>query len=311
MSNSCTVATLLTPPGKGGVAIISLIGPRAGEILANVFKPRTGRAASSPASLSLGWVVDGGQIIDEAIVRRVGESVEIDVHGGPAVARAVLAVLVRNGAAVADESASPSPKAMLPVAHPLWKNPAIGEELLEFLPRAQSPLVAGVLANQWSAGLSELACGLLAQLQRPGSDRDRLRILTQQAREAADRFEIICRLLDPPHVVLAGAPNVGKSTLLNALLGRQASIVNATAGTTRDWVRELALLDGVPVWLTDTAGVWEVADAIDAQAIARAKSLVARADLVLLLESPGQRVAPDWLGDRPLLRVHWRRSDDA
>ena len=117
------------------------------------------------------------------------------------------------------------------------------------------------------------------------------------------------RLLSPAEVVLAGPPNAGKSTLANALVGRAVSIVHETPGTTRDWVRELAVLGGLPVWITDTAGLWESGDAtlflaarngvaspvlpdvplraeVEAQSARRAVERMGRADVVLLLGQP-------------------------
>jgi tRNA U34 5-carboxymethylaminomethyl modifying GTPase MnmE/TrmE len=111
------------------------------------------------------------------------------------------------------------------------------------------------------------------------------------------------RLLEPAEVVLAGPPNAGKSTLTNVLVGRPVSIVHETPGTTRDWVRELAVLDGVPVWLTDTAGIWDVPSDIDTEAVRRARARAAGADLVLLL-SAGEEPAPlDWPGHACVIRI--------
>ncbi len=129
---------------------------------------------------------------------------------------------------------------------------------------------------------------------------DELPALAAALRAAAGRRAMMRRLLCPPagryaEVVLAGPPNAGKSTLANALLGRPASIVHDRPGTTRDWVRELALLGGLPVWLTDTAGLWETYDAIDAEAVRRSAHRIAAADLVLLLGAGRPETLPDWL----------------
>ena len=94
--------------------------------------------------------------------------------------------------------------------------------------------------------------------------------LPAMLRRAAGRLALIRRLLEPAEVVLAGPPNVGKSTLANALIGRQVSLVHDQAGTTRDWVRHLAVLCGVPVHVTDTAGLWDAPAGVDAQAVGRA-----------------------------------------
>jgi tRNA modification GTPase len=118
------------------------------------------------------------------------------------------------------------------------------------------------------------------------------------------------RLLHPPEVVIAGPPNVGKSALTNALVGREVSIVSDTPGTTRDWVRHLTQAEGVPVWLTDTAGLWEwerscgrgeiggfaeQAAAVEAEAVRRAWERAESADLVVCL------VAGPWPRSDPLI----------
>jgi tRNA modification GTPase len=115
--------------------------------------------------------------------------------------------------------------------------------MLEALPQAASELVVAAVSQQWSAGVSQLA-----------SDPD---VSAELLRSAARRLPMMQKLLSPPEVVLVGPPNVGKSTLANAIVGREVSIVHTIAGTTRDWVREQALLGGVPIWLTDTAGLFD------------------------------------------------------
>ncbi|MHC4986687.1 MAG: GTPase, partial [Planctomycetota bacterium] len=149
------------------------------------------------------------------------------------------------------------------------------------------------ISQQWSAGLSELACD-------PNATADAFR-------SAAGRFDVMRKLLSPPEVVLVGPPNVGKSTLANALVGRATSIVHETPGTTRDWVREQALLEGVPIWLTDTAGLFEFPDdphGIDTEAVRRARSRAEQADLVLLLSAGDEPTdTPDWLHAKNILRV--------
>jgi tRNA modification GTPase len=292
-----------TPPGRGGIAVLALRGPAVDAILAEAFRPSVspGRRTAGPDALQLGHIVDGARAIDQAIVARCGDLAEINIHGGPAVAAAVLRSLSDLGAVVVPATAA-SPDCFRP-DHPAMHNPAIGREMLLAMPAAASATVASALTWQWSAGLSQLACDLLDCISRqaggPGS-LDALPACADSLRAAAGTRAMMRRVLCPPagryaEVVLAGPPNAGKSTLANALLGRAASIVHDRPGTTRDWVRELALLRGLPVWLTDTAGLWQTSDAVDAEAVRRSARRIAAADLVLLLAEGRPEPLPDWL----------------
>ncbi len=311
---TCTVS-VATPPGKGGIAVLTLTGDGSAEVLDRVVQRKpveeSDRVPAGPLSqlptcrLALGRLVDRGQIVDEVLVARVEGGYELNSHGGPLVVRRTLDVLARCGATVA-VPASGDP--LLPHAHPQWSNPAIGRELKRALPAAGSPLVAAILSAQWSGGISRLACqphSMLAELGDHAPEELRAR----PYQWAADRFPVVQRLLNPPEVVLVGPPNAGKSTLANALTGRQGSIVHAAPGTTRDWVREPAVLLGRPVWLTDTAGLWNVPDedeshGVDAEAVRRARARAEAADLVLLVAPHRRLRRPDWLApDRPVLHV--------
>jgi len=278
-----TTVTLQTPPGQGGIAVILLSGGGAEKIIGRVFRPLRADASPGTGVLRLGHLTDGKDVIDEAIVTQRDGAFEINIHGGPVVARKTLELLARCGATVTAASGSPEG---FPTAHPRWHNPAIGREMLRLLPQARSALVVEAVSRQWSAGLSELV-----------SDNP----AAEELRRAAAGLEKMRRLLKPAEVVLAGEANVGKSTLANALVGRQVSIVHDQPGTTRDWVREIAVISGVPVWLTDTAGLWNAPTGVDAEAVRRARKCINSADLVVLLAVGEVPRAPGWLAaDRTL-----------
>ena len=282
MTPEPTTAALCTAPGRGGIAVITLIGPRSEEVLTSIFKPISDHKDAPLNTLQLGSLVDErtGAVLDKAIVCRTRRGVEINIHGGPHIARRLMELLAGFGAQ--PRNCNDTPDGPLDATHEKWNNPSIGSELLEALPQARSMLVTAVLSGQWSGGLSELA----AADELPRSD---------QLRAAAGGLKDIDKLLNPTEVVLAGPPNAGKSTLTNALVGREVSIVHKMAGTTRDWVREPAVVNGVPIWITDTAGLWDAPEGIDSEAVRRARHCAAQADIVILLDPDGSAGDPDWL----------------
>ncbi len=278
-----TTARLLTAPSRGGIAVIALHGPAAGTVLSQIFlaqPSRTAAATATPPSsecpptdattqgkLSLGWIVQGDRRIDEAIVTAIADDFfEINIHGGPQVARAVLTLLKDFGCQIDSPQLGDS---AMGLTHPHFNNSEIAREMIDTLPTARTALAVSAITNQWSGGLSALLA------HEPDA---------QDLQAALARWPMMRRLLEPSEVVIAGAVNAGKSSLANALAGRQVSIVSPTAGTTRDWVRELVDLDGLPVWLTDTAGLLEqVTGDIDRQSILRAWQRVRQADVVIVL----------------------------
>lgn len=295
MEDLPTTATLTTPPGRGGIAVIWLSGPRAEQIIQGIFKPYKSHLANLPDTLRLGHIVDGQYVLDQAIVTRAGEAFEINIHGGPLVTSQVMDLLEGHGASVKPtESRQFQP---FSPAHPKWNNPAIGIEMLDAMPRVHSDLVLEALTSQWSGGLSELARAALNNSKGLPSVSH-----AEQLVAAADALPKFLKLLQPPEVVIAGPPNVGKSTLTNVLLGRPVSIVHDSPGTTRDYVRELAIIDGRPIYITDTAGLWSDARGVDAQAVERAHTQAGKADLVLLA-GQGPLKPPDGIGSGRMIRI--------
>ncbi len=265
-------AWLATAPARGGIAVIVLSGANAREVLAKVFRPRTRPPGQD--RLALGWIVRGGEVLDEAIVTFHATTglAEISIHGGAHVAREVLTALGESGAEIVPESRL-GPALAAPAGGRGFDNPAIAQEMLLALRRVTTPLAASAVTAQWSGGLSALAA------DRPLSAPD--------LRAAGEALPLMQRLLAAPEVVIAGPPNVGKSALANALVGREVCIVSETPGTTRDWVRSPGDADGVGIWVTDTAGLWQAGGGLQAEAVRRAWMRIEAADLVLCVTTPG------------------------
>ncbi|MCE9583560.1 MAG: 50S ribosome-binding GTPase [Planctomycetes bacterium] len=243
--------------------MIALRGAGAGEILAKFFGDKLPQANA----ITRGWIAEDGRRIDEALLWRVEDGFEIGLHGGAAATTAVLRAFRRAGVRV-ESTPDHSPG-------------SIEADAAALLPRAATLPAAMFLAAAAEGALSrEMACG----------DPARLRALLDRAAAGA-------ALAVPRTVVLSGPPNAGKSTLLNALSGRDRALVHPEAGTTRDPVEAMADFEGYPVRLLDTAGLAGAQAGVGAEAEARAREAIAAADLVLWLADPVNPVSPEGRAD--------------
>jgi tRNA modification GTPase len=255
------LAVLISPPGKGALAVLHVAGAGAIGLVARLF----GRAPVREPRV--GSLVDEGRRLDEVVVRTVEgftgeETVEISCHGGPAVVEGLFAALARGGASRGD------PADLLERAVETGALDRIRAEAWTLLPGAATELAALVLEDQAKGALSEAVA-------RMSSPRDAERLLKTAALGTA--------LARPRRVVLAGSPNVGKSTLFNALVREDRALVSPVAGTTRDPVRELIALDQVPIELVDTAGVDEPRDLLEQLSIERTHRALKEADAILFV----------------------------
>ena len=268
-----TRAAILTPLGQGGIAILEVAGPRAFELTAQLFRPRSGTTPAPEARrVHYGHIVDDGEVVDEVLVRLIapreatgGEPlVEVNCHGGIVAVQRVLECFARRGAEPVE-------------AHVLAerRTPSrIAAEAIRALRHAATPLGVETLLDQLDGALERALSDL--PWEQPGRVADALRRLL--------RTESLGRALwQPQRVVLVGPANAGKSTLFNALAREDRMIVSPTPGTTRDTVAAEVALGGVPLWLADTAGERDPLSAIEHEAIARSRSAAAEADLVLLV----------------------------
>jgi len=297
------VSTIFAPlSGAGGaVTLLRLSGPEALTILGALCPVPPARRAS------LRRLRHAGLVLDEALVTVfpaphsfTGEDVaEVALHGGRAVLTAVSAALVALGArpaeggefsrrahangrldllgaeAMADLIAADTEAqrvqaldAALPAACAAWRERlrllmAQQEALIDFPDEDLPPEVEAALVGGIAALRADMAAALAAA---PAAER----------------------LREGLEFVILGAPNAGKSTLLNALAGEDVAIVAATPGTTRDAVGVRVDLGGVPVHLTDTAGLRETKDEVEAEGVKRARARAAKADFVVLVAAPGE-----------------------
>jgi len=268
-------ATLLTPPGRGALAVVGFAGARACELADRMFRPRRGLplAARADRSIAVGtWHSRPGAAGEELlVVRRAVDRLEIHCHGGTAAAEAVLDSLEAGGA--------------IRQAWPDWLaaggDDPITIEALQALAVAAGPRAARILGRQLSGALAK-------ELARIGglTPADRESALARLLRAA----RVGLRLAEPWRVVVAGAVNAGKSSLVNALAGHARCIVSPQPGTTRDLVTTRLVLGGWEVDLIDTAGSRvdpAAASPTERAGITRAAAAVATADLVLRVVPAG------------------------
>jgi tRNA modification GTPase len=261
---------LLTPPGRSAVATIGVRGSGAAALVDRFFTPAAGRPVTA---IPVGRVVFGRfqtvRTAEEVVVGlAASDEVEIHGHGGTAAVEAVLTALEESGAQ------RTTWQDWLRQAVPDW----ITAEAWEFLAASSTERTAAILLDQARGALRR-------EWNRVGE------LLHSRQCEAAaaaldalaDRIEMGRHLTQPWQVVIAGRPNVGKSTLLNALLGYQRAIVFPKAGTTRDVLTAATAIDGWPVELADTAGLRESGEDLESEGIGRARQTLAAADLVLLV----------------------------
>jgi tRNA modification GTPase len=299
-----------TPPGRGGIGIVRVSGPKAPDIA----RALTGRMPE-PGRVSVCSFRDArGELLDQGIVlyfkaprSYTGEDVlELQGHGGPVVLHEVLRAALDAGARAA-EPGEFTRRAFLGGKLDLAQAEAVAD-LIDAASREAARSALRSLAGEFSAAVEALAGQLTelralteAMLDFPEEELDRLHREDAERRLAQLRAaleEVLAKsrqgslLRSGIHVVLAGRPNVGKSSLLNRLAGEERAIVTAQPGTTRDALREAIQIEGVPIVVVDTAGLRESADEVERIGMARARSELERADVVLVVLEAGRMEPP-------------------
>lgn len=318
-----TIAAISTPIGEGGIGIVRLSGPAAVEIADLVFvSPRGVRLSDAPThTIHYGHVVDGDRRLDEVLasVMRAPRTytredvVELGCHGGIVATRAVLDALLARGARLAERGEF-TKRAYLNGRISLDQAQAVAD-----IVRAQTRLgleaavdrLGGRFSQEIAALRDDLAAilaDLEVEIDFPDLDivverlRPRTEAIVARAADLLARAERGSVVREGLTVVILGRPNVGKSTLLNALLAEERSIVTPIPGTTRDTVEEVASIGGVPVRLIDTAGLRTPTDRIEEEGVRRTREATKRSDLVLLVLDRSEPLTDE---DRALLDTSW------
>lgn len=333
--DSSTIAAIATPVGIGGIGIVRISGPQAPDIARTVFR----RAGDEPTRQAFhmeshrfyyGHVVipESGGVLDEALLVLMKaprsytreDVVEVHIHSGPAALRAVLDLVLRQGAALAAPGEF-TRRAFMNGRIDLTQAEAVIDLINARTERALHSATAQVQGGlrdrivSIRAVVRELLAETEAAIDFPeevGEGIDDAAFLERLTREAllplqdlAARYDAGHILRDGLKVVVAGKPNVGKSSLMNRLLERERAIVTPIPGTTRDFIEESLVIRGIPILLTDTAGLRPSLDPIEQIGIERTVSRIEGADLVLFMTAAG---APLTEEDR---EIHDRIRDKA
>ncbi len=287
-SESLTHVVRLTPVGRGAIASVRVVGPRAVSLVDELLQLPHKRSLEDVPNDAICYgrwqsAADGEEVV---VCRREHCRVEIHCHGGAAAVAAIVESLCARGCREID-----------------WQQ--------HLLSTSDDPVAAAAEIDLTQAPTQRTA--MILWEQRNGALRraiDEILALLHEGKAAeggkrVDRLLAVApvglHLTEPWRVVLAGRPNVGKSSLVNALVGFERAIVHATPGTTRDLVSADCAIDGWPVYLTDTAGLREGVEPLESAGIELARGRLSEADLAVLVfdasspQSVGDtQLAADW-----------------
>ena len=301
-----TIVAIASPPGQGAVSLIRISGSKSLQISEKIFKGNKLNWATIPRSQHFGSIVNNKQDkVDGVLITffrgpnsYTGEdTVEISCHGGMLVTQAVLDVVIEAGARPA-EPGEFSKRSFLNGKMDLTQAEAVMDLIsarTSLAMRAANSQLDGRLGERVEDIKNEIL-NILAHVEAyidfPEEDIapeaiekiiEKLINLVKSIGQLIDTAEQGRILREGLLVAIAGPPNAGKSSLMNVLLGFDRAIVSDIAGTTRDTIEEMVNIRGIPVRLIDTAGIRDVDDLIEGEGVDRAKKVIERADLVLLV----------------------------
>ena len=292
LHESATLAAALTPPGMAAIASLAIQGPQAWTIVRDLFRPLATSVAWPPAHIDSGqvWVgrfrVEAGSSTSDEVVLAIKQTdptpwIEVHCHGGVEVVRWILEALRTLGIQVC--------------AWQELERRTIDDPLqvaaTEALACTSTARTAAIVLDQYHGAFSRALAAVVDALDRGEGSRG-----TELLQDLARHAPLGRHLADPWRVAVMGAPNVGKSSLVNALAGYGRSIVAPTPGTTRDVVTTNIAIDGWPIELVDTAGLRKATEALEGEGIDRGAP---RASLPI--SSSGYSMRPRHLSRRPPL----------
>lgn len=319
-----TIAAIATAPGEGGIGIIRISGEKSLQVAESIFKSVTGKLIKdyNTRTLIYGTVVDGEKVIDEALVAYMkgpksytGEDViEINCHGGFISVKKILELILSKDVRLADAGEF-TKRAFLNGRIDLSQAEAIIDVI-----KAKTDKAHEIAQSQLEGSLSkkirelrfkvtEVLAHLEVSIDFAEEDveeityktlRENAEDIKREIKKLYDTSESGKILRDGLKTVIIGKPNVGKSSLLNSILGENRAIVTDIAGTTRDVIEEFVNIKGIPLKIVDTAGIRETEDIVEKIGVERSKESYNTADLVIMVLDSSRPLSQE---DREILET--------
>ena len=310
--NEDIIVAVATSRLEAAISIIRISGP---ESIAFVQKFFTGKIIDKEShTINYGYIIDDGKRIDEVLVNIYRgkktftgeEMVEINCHGGVYITKRVLEVCIKNGARIAERGEF-SKRAFLNGRIDLSQAEAISDIISAKNSYASELALNGIRGNisNFIEDLKEDLIKIITQIEvnidyPEYDDVEESKVLLEKMNKILNDSKNIKLVKEGIKTVIIGKPNVGKSSLLNALLQEEKAIVTNIAGTTRDIVEGSISIDGIVLNMIDTAGIRETDDIIESMGVEKSKELINQADLVLLVIDGSLKLDQ---GDQELLEL--------
>ena len=300
-----TIAAISTPRGEGGIGIIRISGDDSFDILNKIFKAKNPNKDLGFYKFNYGFIYEGDQIIDEAMVVRLKgpktytceDVVEINCHGGYLVTQKILELVLKKGARHAEKGE-------------FTKRAFINGRIDLSQAEAVMDIIQGKTEKSISLSLDQLRGDLKEKIKHlktallditahvnvvldypeegideplPAHLRDNLEDVYDEINRLIESYNKGKKIKEGIKTAIIGKPNVGKSTLLNSLLKEERAIVTHVPGTTRDIIEEVISIKGIPLVLADTAGIRETEDIVENIGVEKSKEIIEKSDLILLV----------------------------
>ena len=300
-----TIAAISTPRGEGGIGIIRISGDKSFEILDKIFNTKNPNRDLGFYKFNYGFIHDNAKIVDEVMAVRMKapktytceDVVEINCHGGHLISEKVLELVLKNGARHAEQGEF-TKRAFMNGRIDLSQAEAVMDIIQGKTEKSISlslEQLRGDLRDKigsFKKALLDVTAHVNVVLDYPeeGIDdplpsnlRENLENVYAEADRLISSYDKGKKIKEGIKTVIAGKPNVGKSTLLNSLLKEERAIVTHIPGTTRDVIEEIINIKGIPLVLTDTAGIRKTEDIVENIGVEKSKKFIENADLVLLV----------------------------